>query len=92
GSSSDTLYKELWHACARPLITVPRQGERIYHFPHVYMEQDARAPSLPKHNKGWHCKKSGRLKKYCECFQANILCSKNCKCMDCKNFEGSEEL
>uniref|UniRef100_A0A453BQR0 Uncharacterized protein n=1 Tax=Aegilops tauschii subsp. strangulata TaxID=200361 RepID=A0A453BQR0_AEGTS len=26
GSSSDTLYKELWHACARPLITVPHQA------------------------------------------------------------------
>ncbi|KAK1440408.1 hypothetical protein QVD17_06235 [Tagetes erecta] len=37
--STDALYKELWHACAGPLVNVPREGEHVYYFPQGHMEQ-----------------------------------------------------
>ncbi|XP_021719139.1 auxin response factor 2B-like isoform X1 [Chenopodium quinoa] len=33
------LYKELWHACAGPLVTVPRPNELVYYFPQGHIEQ-----------------------------------------------------
>ncbi|KAK8604679.1 hypothetical protein V6N13_099610 [Hibiscus sabdariffa] len=33
------LYTELWHACAGPLVTVPRAGERVFYFPQGHIEQ-----------------------------------------------------
>jgi len=37
--ASDALYEELWHACAGPLVTLPRLGERAFYFPQGHMEQ-----------------------------------------------------
>ncbi|XP_042411617.1 protein tesmin/TSO1-like CXC 5 [Zingiber officinale] len=68
----------------------PKIGSRPYAV-RENKDETVEPPLVGRHNKGCHCKKSGCLKRYCECFQANILCSENCKCMDCKNFEGSGE-
>ncbi|KAL5717364.1 ADP-ribosylation factor 2 [Ranunculus cassubicifolius] len=37
--SEDALYTELWHACAGPLVTVPRENERVFYFPQGHIEQ-----------------------------------------------------
>ncbi|XP_076952094.1 auxin response factor 1-like isoform X1 [Bidens hawaiensis] len=39
GSADGGLYKQLWHACAGPLVNVPREGQRVYYFPQGHMEQ-----------------------------------------------------
>ncbi|KAH9621637.1 hypothetical protein KSS87_004074 [Heliosperma pusillum] len=33
------LYRELWHACAGPLVTVPRLNDVVYYFPQGHIEQ-----------------------------------------------------
>ncbi|KAJ6809966.1 auxin response factor 2-like [Iris pallida] len=38
-SEEEALYNELWHACAGPLVTVPRFGERVFYFPQGHIEQ-----------------------------------------------------
>lgn len=33
------LYTELWRLCAGPLVTVPRENERVFYFPQGHIEQ-----------------------------------------------------
>lgn len=49
-----------------------------------------RTPPTHRAAKVCHCLKSQCRKRYCECFQSGSQCSKNCKCLDCKNREPDE--
>jgi len=38
-----------------------------------------------EHKLGCKCRKSSCLKKYCECYSANVKCSSACRCVNCYN-------
>ncbi|KAK4874214.1 hypothetical protein RN001_013574 [Aquatica leii] len=57
--------------------------------PKIGKAKDTGDSAVRKHTKGCNCKRSGCLKNYCECYEAKIACSSNCKCMGCRNLEDS---
>lgn len=53
-SSSSGFCLELWHACAGPLISLPKRGSLVLYFPQGHLEQQAPAavygiPPPPPH-------------------------------------------
>ncbi|XP_024138135.1 spexin prohormone 2 [Oryzias melastigma] len=45
------------------------------------------AESRGWHSKGCSCRHSGCLKKYCDCYEANIKCTSSCRCVGCCNYD-----
>lgn len=41
--------------------------------------------TLVQHTRGCNCRKTGCLKRYCECFTAGVPCTELCRCCTCSN-------
>ncbi|KAL6215144.1 hypothetical protein ACLB2K_014575 [Fragaria x ananassa] len=63
-----------------PLAFAPKVLERE--------DENQFTPASARHKRGCNCKKSMCLKKYCECYQANVGCSNGCRCEGCQNAYG----
>ena len=47
GAAAAPMFMELWHACAGPLITLPKRGDLVVYFPQGHLEQAASASPFP---------------------------------------------
>lgn len=43
----ESVCMELWHACAGPLISLPKKGSTIVYLPQGHLEQFSELPALP---------------------------------------------
>ncbi|TYJ46475.1 hypothetical protein E1A91_A02G123900v1 [Gossypium mustelinum] len=75
-----------------PLAFAPKIVQPVTEFPLSNREDGNRkTPSSARHKRGCNCKRSMCLKKYCECYQANVGCSIGCRCEGCKNVYGKKK-
>ncbi|GAV65987.1 CXC domain-containing protein [Cephalotus follicularis] len=68
-----------------PLAFAPKIVQHATHSSLVVDDGNRTTPSSARHKRGCNCKKSKCLKKYCECYQANVGCSDGCRCDSCCN-------
>ncbi|XVE63518.1 hypothetical protein DITRI_Ditri07aG0026600 [Diplodiscus trichospermus] len=75
-----------------PLAFAPKIVESFTDFS-VNSREDGnrKTPSSARHKRGCNCRRSMCLKKYCECYQANVGCFIGCRCEGCKNVYGKKE-
>ncbi|KAK9229297.1 hypothetical protein WN944_022258 [Citrus x changshan-huyou] len=71
-----------------PLAFAPKIVGHADSAANVVEDGNLTTPASARHKRGCNCKKSKCLKKYCECFQANVGCSDGCRCDGCSNSFG----